>query len=522
MQSTHSGSVHTWNKYLLTIAFTLAAAIPALPSEGEESGERGLGKKPASRSVEPGLDKALSSEAPKILKKLRDHHYETVGVLKFGVQFHGHALNFNAGSINMSLADRLELSLLQANDAKHPLNIIENATKVAHDSRKLSGKRSFSFTRHVDDRETLLNTEYPLLWGKQKMKPDVLLTGDVILSKDNSHATIAVKAFDRTNPGKVQDIHHFEIKTDRTLLLECGLNFVVPRRLRLLAPDSDPTADKSVVDKASPDKSAADKAADKSDKAAADSVTKQADKKEPDVAASPDNPIEVTLMYQGMEYKPERDSAAGNDRFKVADPKEGDTVAIKIKNVGKDTVGVVLAVDGVSTLMDGDMAGKKPADCTKWILAPGDEYVVDGYYQSETGENVKKFKVLNEDDSRKKMELDPQNMGKITLAVFTPDTKIEKLKVEQRGLRRGLMASKVKPANLKEAQQHLSRSVASKSAPLRSHVKGANGRGIVVAEDDLSAGSTLTRVPFQYGPEPTVSMTIQYYQPAPIMQQPAE
>ena len=54
---------------------------------------------------------------------------------------------------------------------------------------------------------------------------------------------------------------------------------------------------------------------------------------------------------------------------KTGDPKEGQKVKFVISNTTKDTVGVVLAIDGKSTLFAEDLTSKQPGECTKWILA---------------------------------------------------------------------------------------------------------------------------------------------------------
>src|SRR5271170_8428959 len=64
----------------------------------------------------PNLDTALSTNAPKILKELRQREYKNVGVLKFLVADGDGQPRGNVGSLNRTLADRLEVALALAND----------------------------------------------------------------------------------------------------------------------------------------------------------------------------------------------------------------------------------------------------------------------------------------------------------------------------------------------------------------------------------------------------------------------
>src|SRR4051794_18216170 len=77
------------------------------------------------------LERALMEQAKKIRKYCQDQGYQTVGVLKFRVQKGDAAPTDRAGPINLNMAQRLELALILANDAKQPLNIIKDASAAA-------------------------------------------------------------------------------------------------------------------------------------------------------------------------------------------------------------------------------------------------------------------------------------------------------------------------------------------------------------------------------------------------------
>lgn len=419
------------------------------------------------------IDRQLVKEAPRVVKYLQAHHYRTVGVLKFRVHVAGRPASFNAGPINGSMADRLESALILANDPAHPIGIIENAGRQAFDKAR-SARRGLRFVASLEGRRSLLGSTYALAWGNQKVRPDAFLTGDIALSKDNRHAMIRIKLFDQKSPKTMKTIHEFRIKTDRMFLAECGQNFVVPRRL---ARDPDEADDK-----------------------AADNATKQEDKSTKPVTKDPENPIQLRILYSGNEM-------TFSDT--VPDPKETDEVKFVIKNKGSERVAVVLAVNNKSTLAMEDVKEKQPSECTKWILDPGDEYVIPGFYMDDKGENMKKFRVLSDPESDKLMEVDPDTNGVISMWVFRKAGAGDKsLKAEDRNLRRGAVRTRTKARSLKDAQA--ARATARGHSPSKL-AKRSGKRGIIVEEEKLTAGGPLQRVKFEYDPQPFVELKIRYY-----------
>jgi hypothetical protein len=86
-----------------------------------------VGISPAAEEKD-SLDSTLKKHAPEIIKHLREHKYQNVGVLKFVVK-QGDRSTDNAGPLNLSLANRLEVALVLANpDDK--LGLIERASEA--------------------------------------------------------------------------------------------------------------------------------------------------------------------------------------------------------------------------------------------------------------------------------------------------------------------------------------------------------------------------------------------------------
>jgi hypothetical protein len=163
---------------------------------------------------------------------------------------------------------------------------------------------------------------------------------------------------------------------------------------------------------------------------------------------------------------------------RVVEPREKQTVVMKIKNVSKQRLGVTLMVNGKSTLFDeeGDLAR-----CHRWVIPPGKEYTIEGYYGEV--KSYLPFKVLPDDMPDETMN--SSQVGLIQLAVFEEGAEQE-MKVSLRGLSRA--GSRAKSAR--------------SFADLRRHVGATTGleatpRGIIVpAKEPDKKPANLKRVKF--------------------------
>jgi hypothetical protein len=201
--------------------------------------------------------------------------------------------------------------------------------------------------------------------------------------------------------------------------------------------------------------------------------------------------------------------------------KSGDVIKLKIKNVSSngETIGVVMAVNGKSTLMLESIIEKAPKDCTKWILGPGEETVVDGFYTKELAENVKKFRVLSPEESQGQMQTDPEYKGKINIYVFFPkgqgpgkDNPMTNAKIENRSLRRGSIPHKGKPHTAEEAKNVVSRALREPTKRFPGKPVTERTRRDFIGEEQVEvAGMELQRVKFDFDPESNVSMVINYW-----------
>ncbi len=165
------------------------------------------------------LEKQMLREAPKILAQLKGRGCKTVGVLKFRVKKGNEPLTDNAGPLNLTLANRLEMALILANKVQQPLGIIHDASAVAARLRGAS---------HVtaEGRHTLFEADYPLAWGKEKVRPDALLTGIALISPDLRDMTVGILAFDKDGKG-LRKVAQFTATVDAVALVESGESFLL-------------------------------------------------------------------------------------------------------------------------------------------------------------------------------------------------------------------------------------------------------------------------------------------------------
>ncbi len=283
-------------------------------------------------------------------------------------------------------------ALILLNDPSRPIDIIQDASKAA------TGQSRNATFRNPKGRRGLLEDKYPLAWGSQHKQPDAFLTGEVLVAKDMKTLTLAIAAFDRKKPDVLAEVLQIKnLPVNRDILAGIGQSFVLSRKL----------SHHGVRDL---DEAASNNAA-------------TADKTGANPTSDSDEPVKLQIFYDDQPVSLDTDSTNPGElkvrRNTAKDPKEGQKVKFMIANTTQDTVGVVLAIDGKSTLFGEDLTSKQPGECTKWILGPGQSYTIEGFYATEDGKEVHAFKVLSDDDSAK-VELAPEQKGVFSMFVFRP------------------------------------------------------------------------------------------------------
>lgn len=391
------------------------------------------------------IDDELIKRAPELVKALQAKGYKNVGVLKFMVKAGKESANANIGPMNLVMAQRVENALIHGLDTDHPLGVIKNATQVA-----AAANPKFT-TQSEAGRKALFKSTYPLAWGTDKVHPDALLTGTVALAPGMRKATVEIDSFDSSG-AKPQRIMHFEVETDRSILADSGRSYVLKTR---------GLKKKRSLEELDDD--AADSAASSSE---GKSVTQQ---------AGSEIPIKFEIRYNNNVQTISQDPGSLGE-MKVDEPKAGDEVSFQITNTTSAKIGVVVKVNGESTLGQ-DTA--EDAACQKWILEPNKPYALKGFYTYPENK-VAKFKVLSDEDSAARMAEwagSRPRAGYIDVTVFTSGVASEDLTFGR--TLRSLGPSHGKHPHPKTAAQ--ARSLVDEHT--KSHSTKAKKRGLVVASD---------------------------------------
>ncbi len=419
------------------------------------------------------IDEKLTENAKDLVKELQDKGFKNVGVLKFLVKKGKAPTDGNVGAMNMNMAERLENALLLGNNEYKPLGIIANATQYA---AKADAKFS---VKSVESRKAIFTHKYPLAWGKEQVFADAFITGTVDLSVDMKTATIDVGYFDRT--GVIHRLSKFDVKTDRDILSDSGQSFAIARRglkkRSLDDLDNDAANSAAQADSGKP-------------------VNQQLSKD------SESAPIKVEILYNGVSQNISADDASAGE-MKLGTPAKGDTVAIQLTNTTSQKIGVVLKVNGISTL---DNETGEDASNRKWVLEPGKPYQIQGFYVAD---KVNIFQVLDDNESAARMADEAwagkARAGYIDVSVFSegpaPNPDSDTMKVG-RGISLRNPTAKSRslnhPATAAEAKKK-ARELTMKKRGLID--KGTNQQDSVLERDSLS------------NPTQIYQMHIGYYKP---------
>jgi hypothetical protein len=292
------------------------------------------------------LDKALLKRSRQIMKDLRHHHYQNVGVLKFQVQRGDARPDLRVGRLNTLMATRLENALILADDMRHPIGI----TRAASEEAARKDLKATYLT--AEGRQQLFAHAYPLAWGKGKVQVDAFLTGLVQVSPDGRTATVRVEAFDRADVGP-RKVDEFSVLVDGLMLADMNRGFTLTRRaINGVAGDED-------LDRAAAEAAAA-----------------------PAPRLKLEDVLDFKIFYNDRLVKP-------NANGTVPTPAPGQKVHFVLKST--ERLGVVLLVNGINT--QGYEKGQgHPREQAYWVLEPNREYKIRGFYP-DSGK-VLPFKVV--------------------------------------------------------------------------------------------------------------------------------
>jgi hypothetical protein len=368
------------------------------------------------------LDNRLNTEMPAIVKSLKEKGYKNVGVLRFRVQ-RGEAKATFDPPLSGNLPTRVENFLVI-----HGGPVEKTALGVIHDAGPTAAKANISkWYSSPGDRRKLFDVNYRLAWGRDKVKPDVFLCGDVKVSKDVRKTTVTLKYFDKKNPTRLVELNSFTMNTDRDVLRDLGFSFGLSDKARVLMRGKRPSssqADELVFEQMpkqpsiQPEKAKNDDP--KNDDPKPDDP-KPAPQKLEKVVVTPSNigGVEVQMVVDGKSPEFRESSTEGDAiRWQIESPPQGAAVAFRLRNTSAKQLGVVLRLNGVSTIGE---QKDEPERSRKWVIDPGKSYLVRGFYiVPETEARGKKVKKRGDDDGPTPDENPPKEKPEGKQAKYLP------------------------------------------------------------------------------------------------------
>jgi hypothetical protein len=447
---------------------------------------------PAEEPKVPSLDGAMRKAAPDIVALLHKRGYQNVGVLKFAVaEGDKGELKANVGSLNRTLADRLEVALTLALNDDDDLGIIAGASDAAN-----------SRTNHLDPEKRanwfkVSPSKFSVPWKlKQKIEPNAFLTGEARISDDRLTVNVKVQLFDNDKHKNLETIAEFKAANDYRTLTETGLTFAVPANAR-----------GAPIDKALAMNT-------KTTATSSDSGNELKKKAEAQLADLKGSPVKLQILYDNEPQTPDIDPGATystNVLLQVPPPKKEDAkLTFKLTNEGDETYGVVLRVNGRNTIFD---QRDDPLSCYKWILKKSQSVTIKGPQQDKKSSG--RFKVTRPDQLNPNEFSYGDNPGTFDLIVFREADKAATVLVKKddpetqtiAAIGRGTMVTREEPpaSDLKSFKSQLRREGVGAAAEGRS-------AGYWLPDPDAPPEKNPVEVvPFTPDPAPAVSVTIRYF-----------
>jgi hypothetical protein len=253
-------------------------------------------------------------------------------------------------------------------------------------------------------------------------------------------------------------VTEFTVDTDHALVRELGYNFALTKQQRSQLVKA--RGDEQVLD---------DLTLQQAKNNEKPQQTKPGEKPQPPKQqgqASPKNIGGIEFSVQvGGEERTISEGGSGDARFEMLCPPRGKQILMKLKNNSDKTLAVVLKVAGKNTI---DLQTEDADKCRKWVLKPGEEFKILGYYSGEKAESVDPFAVFDGEEAKKAIEELGDKAQFIQIDVFSEETTIQEN--DKRVTPRSLP-----PAVAREARKHYS--------TYRDKLRKAYGLGLVRGRD---------------------------------------
>ncbi len=415
------------------------------------------------RGNDTPLEDAIRQVAPDILRWAEDNGCRNIGVLKFLVRRGQDAPTMDSGgTLNMSMANRLETALILALDEERAerTRLVRRASSVA---ATIPGATPLT----LEGRRRLFDAEYRVAWGRTQTPVDALITGVVTVTPDFRSLFVEFVVVRTGNPGIQSISRPLIVATNGSILNELGESY----QLRNLGPGM----------------------------TAADAVR--------DVRAEPelrfpllDEPnVMLQVLYDGKPV----DMTFIDGQASIPEPSEGQSVKLRIERLDRSrgALAAVLKVNGENVLF----REKFPdLDCSKYVLEPNSPAITVDGYQMEL-DQAEAFRVLGIAESRAVEIFYGEDVGTISLTIFreAEDTEEEasgQLAPDLAAIGQGY--SPVEPAKTLPALQQ----------ELRSFALGGATRGLMVPGQKIDHQIRLQEKR-KWHPEPVMSAVLRYYRP---------
>lgn len=423
------------------------------------------------------LEQQLVREAPGILNQLRQSGCKNVGVLKFRVRKGDQPASDCVGTLNMDLADRVELALILANDVRNPVGVVRDASSIA---------ANIPSANHLTTQGRLkfFERKYPLAWGVEYVIPDAFLVGVAEFSASNSEVLVGIAVF-RRDSLELRKVCQITAAPTLSELGEAGESFT------LRAFDVRPTSSQSNAQTPVREES----------ESRPDAVSLNDDEsKHPLSPRNNKAQIQLQVQYDGVEVPME----FSNGEARIPEPQEGQQVKFKIARriTDEKRYAVVLKINGENTIARQRL---KDFECRKWILSAASPPIMLRGFQMDDA-SAQAFRVLSSRDSGSRAIDYGRDVGMISVTVFkereivdsdsgkeTANDEAEDFAILTRG------AFPIEPAgSLIDLREKLERRPANLEL-----------RGLIVQGDSIEQKST--RASFNADPDPVMAASIRYY-----------
>lgn len=350
------------------------------------------------------LDDALLRQAPTLIERCRARGVAKVAVLPFRLRRAGEVVPPTRVLLCANLPTRIENALaLKLRSAAPQLLVL----RIPAADSSVTGESNERAAR-------ILQLACPPLWGEAaSIRPDAVIDGEIEPAIDRRTMRVTVRGTDAQGQF---DLLELDVPTDRNLLAELGQGF-----------SWGTAAVRGITDAAVLEKVATDVAAVRVHPPATigQPPTRNIVRERLVSQTSPEFPVELKLYYDNLPQELALDDAGlGSHNYLAPEPAPGQSLTFGVRSNYLKPVGVVLLVNGVSTLYEQE---GEPSGMNKWVLDPATEYRIKGYHQ-QGNEKYRAVTVLTEQESRTRYDElgGVQFAGLIHLYVFrTVESQLE-------------------------------------------------------------------------------------------------